>query len=301
MNSAKHTRDHPIICYTLAGLSLLTALMYAGTLWYRAKNEADLALFGQVNKKKYYSKADTEKPLEPGEEISNIQNIISSGDDSSLETRVQTPEITLLENNVAIANPTPIPVVVQLVWQNPNTNDPTFANDGDETLLARMLYGEVAARSLTEMYAVGHVALTRVQRHIRGNTLREVILAQGQFSAFNNLENPTQPNIMQPIRNSVDRATGGTIPNAYDVRIWNRCLTAARAVLNGTARNPAPNADHYEHVDTSRESVNGRRWLTDGNLEPDWALEYEPVNAGIPAEDTALIQLFNSRGPRRNQ
>ena len=296
MNSAKHTRDHPIICYTLAGLSLLTALMYAGTLWYRAKNEADLALFGQVNKKKYYSKADTEKPLEPGEEISNIQNIISSGDDSSLETRVQTPEITLLENNVAIANPTPIPVVVQLVWQNPNTNDPTFANDGDETLLARVLYGEVAARSLEEKYAVAHVALTRAQRHIRGDTLREVLLALRQFSCFNNPENE-----MHPIRTVIDYVTGNEILNADDVRVWNRCLTAARAVINGTARNPAPNADHYEHVDTTQEQINGRRVLTDGNLEPDWALEYEPVNAGIPAEDTALIQLFNSRGPRRNQ
>lgn len=300
MISSQSTRDHPAAYYAIAGFTLLNAAMLASIFSYKAKNnQYEITKVSQTTisaplliKRKETSAKDvvgTGDILSTVQTMNSLETLVQTSPDSQLSLPEQ--DIHLPEINVATANPTP--AVVQPAWQNPNTNDPTFTSDNDETLLARMLYGEVAGRSLNEMYAVAYVALTRVERHIRGNTLREVILAPAQFSAFNNLEQ-----VMHPIRDDTDPTTRETIPNTYDVRVWNRCLTTARAVLDSTAINPAPNSDHYIHVDTTQEPVGGRRVLTDGNLEPDWALEYEPVNAGIETEGTALIQFFNSQGQR---
>ena len=116
--------------------------------------------------------------------------------------------------------------------EEPEYKTKNFANDSDEVILARMLFGE--ARNCTELekVAVAYTTLNRIDdgKKWNGETLREVILCPKQYSCFNE-NNPNRKELMNPEK--------------YDKSSFEDCLRIARGVLEGKYQDPTNGATHY--------------------------------------------------------
>ncbi len=279
MNPLKQ-KTHPAVYATITGLALLNMTMVGGIAHFRKKNVLH--------------------------NISQGQNLatpatFSTKLDYTLESKIDAP--VFQEDFSAPDVPPPMPntaiadyadsAIPPSVWQNPNTTDETFAGDTNYTLLARLLFGEVAQRSQQEQYAVGRVVLNRIGRSTRWPDLRSVILAERQFSCFN----PSQRAIvMHPIREEID-GSAATILNTYDQIIWDRCLSNAHDIIDRNPNVTQHLADHYIHVETTPDEK-GEIKLSDGNDLPDWADESRRVNLNIPAQEGVEIRLYQLRQTR---
>jgi N-acetylmuramoyl-L-alanine amidase len=130
------------------------------------------------------------------------------------------------------------------------TND--FSTDSDTVLLARLLFGETRGELKTDGVAVAYTAISRARDDdpSNGNTLREAILADYQYSTFNK----NDPNY-EKVKN----------PEKYDVTSWNECLNLAQGILSGKYSDPTNGATNYYLLEGMSKDRNGNR------KEPSWA------------------------------
>ncbi len=140
-----------------------------------------------------------------------------------------------------------------------------FANDSDEVLLARLLYGEARGASREVKYAIANVVLNRAERPCWwGRNLREVILAPRQFSCFNP-DDVNRHKLADPLR--------------YERReVWQECYAVAHEVLSTERRDTTRGATHYFD-----SSIATPRWAR--NLQP--TLE-------LPAGNGRIARFYNT-------
>ena len=157
--------------------------------------------------------------------------------------RAQTPntyEQVIFVDETPVQQPrTPAPQPQPIQQARPNYRTTNFANDSDEVLLARMLFGEARNCSDSEKAAIGYVALNRVQRGRYGNGLRGVILRRNQFSCFN-ANDPNRERLMDPMR--------------YEHAAFENCLGIARGVLSGNETDNTQGATHYFNPNSASPS-----------------------------------------------
>src|SRR3989344_3557096 len=96
--------------------------------------------------------------------------------------------------------------------------DSDFSQDSDETLLARMLFGEARSCSLQEKIHIAYTAINRTRdgKKWNGENLREVILCPKQYSCFNDGD-PNLPKLRDPLK--------------CDKEQWKECLQVASFVI----------------------------------------------------------------------
>ena len=113
-----------------------------------------------------------------------------------------------------------------------NYKTSSFSTDNDETLLARMIFGEARGESYTEKVAVGFTAVNRANdgKRWNGETVRESILAPYQYSCFNS-NDENRDKLMDP--------------QIYDASAFYNCLDVARDILSGNVEDPTNGATHY--------------------------------------------------------
>jgi len=87
----------------------------------------------------------------------------------------------------------------------------------DESILARMLFGEGRNVSISERITMGFTPINRF-KDSRANSLAEVILASKQYSCFN----PEDPNLKKVLD-----------PKKYDSEAWEKSLKISKGVLDG--------------------------------------------------------------------
>lgn len=123
------------------------------------------------------------------------------------------------------------------------TSDPTFSEDSDEVLLARMLFGEARSCSDLEKVAIGYTAVNRVNDSAKrfGRSLKEVILAKGQYSCFNKSK-----------ENKKNRAKLMN-PESYESEVFRNCLSIAQGLLKRNYKDPA-GANHYHEANIEQPS-----------------------------------------------
>lgn len=118
----------------------------------------------------------------------------------------------------------------------PTVDDPewtgNFDDDTEQMILARAIFGE--GRSLPEKgrIAIGWVVKNRVEDSRWGDTYSSVILAKGQFSAFNE-DDPNLPFIKNPFMEE------------DQIDDWKECYEIAGKVMNGDVEDPTDGANHY--------------------------------------------------------
>jgi len=136
-----------------------------------------------------------------------------------------------------------------------------FSGDSEKTLLARMIFGE--ARNLLndedylEPVMIGFTAVNRAEKKIKGNSLREVILAPEQYSCFNKSDIN-----LERLKN----------PEKYDPVSWKKCLTVSRRILEKGEELKHLNYEqtHY-HV---REMEKYPKWAKNPKMKKVWVPDY---------------------------
>ena len=119
-----------------------------------------------------------------------------------------------------------------------NYETTNFAEDSDEVLLARMLFGEARNCTDLEKIAVAYTAINRANdgKKWNGTNLKEVLLKKWQYSCFNE-NDPNREKLMDP--------------QVYDSESWDDCLKIAREVLAGKYKDITNGATHYHTLNTS--------------------------------------------------
>ncbi len=107
-----------------------------------------------------------------------------------------------------------------------------FSQDNDESLLARMIFGEARNCSEIERTAVGYSAINRVNdgKRWNGETINEVLLKDKQYSCFNK-NDPNREKMLDP--------------ESYDSNSFYECLEIAGDILSGELEDPTNGATHY--------------------------------------------------------
>jgi len=107
-----------------------------------------------------------------------------------------------------------------------------FRNDRDEVLFARLIYGEARGESIEVKRAIADSVLNRAKkRKWFGDTLREIILKQKQYSCFNE-DDVNLKLIKDPLKYE-------------NARVWNECLSVARETLRKDNADQSNGATHY--------------------------------------------------------
>lgn len=136
----------------------------------------------------------------------------------------------------------------------PVTRPGTPAGDfGDRELLARTLQAEAGGESFEGMLATGAVMANRVKAKGYGDTFREVILAPGQFSAWN-------------LATGYAGGEGGI--NMDTIKPSKKAYEIADMILSGEYDSPVGNATHYYNPDVATPKWGkeaGGDWTTIGN------------------------------------
>ena len=138
------------------------------------------------------------------------------------------------------------------------TND--LSKDSEEVLLARLIYGE--ARNLfkldenhLEPKMIGLTATNRVKKKIRGDNLKEVILARKQYSCFNK-KNANLKKLKNPER--------------YDSKAWKKSLITSRRILEGKFTHLDYGQDHY-HKKNMEEYP---KWTKNTRMKKIWVPDF---------------------------
>lgn len=122
----------------------------------------------------------------------------------------------------------------------PTVNDPEwtgdFADDPDQIILARALFGEIRDISFSDeaRIAVGWSIRNRVEDSRWANTYQGVITKPEQYSAFN-LDDPNRKYVENPL------FTG----NEIDFRAWQKAYEIAGTTINNQVEDPTTGANHY--------------------------------------------------------
>lgn len=131
--------------------------------------------------------------------------------------------------------PAPISALIQDQVVAPPRPTPAMAFDEEDVhLLAATAWGEARSEGEEGMRAVAHVMVNRVGDRF-GDTLKSVILAPKQFSAWN-IGDPNRPLVQHPER----YATGGE-----NLTTWQTAQQVAREVLSGQSVDPTGGALFY--------------------------------------------------------
>lgn len=118
----------------------------------------------------------------------------------------------------------------------PNVDDPewtgNFDDDTEQILFARAIFGEARQADFSDQLriAVGWSIKNRISSPQWGNTYHEVILEDGQYSAFNK-DDPNWPFVKDPLSGDHDA--------------WQNCYKIAGQVMNGELDDPTDGANHY--------------------------------------------------------
>ena len=108
-----------------------------------------------------------------------------------------------------------------------------FADDSQEILLARLIFGEAEDQSKeTKMWIAGSI-LNRAKAQAWPNTIWEVILQPGQYDPFKP-EDPNFPKITDPLNNTSEKRKES----------WYESYQVARDIISGTIANPTE-ATHF--------------------------------------------------------
>jgi spore germination cell wall hydrolase CwlJ-like protein len=141
----------------------------------------------------------------------------------------------------------------ELAKRIPTEDDPEwtgdFANDSEQMILARAIFGE--ARSLPEKgrIAVGWSIKNRVIDSRWSDTYQEVILQPKQYSAFGE-QDPNLVYIKNPLLDKTQ---------AQD---WYDCYDIAGKIINGKVDDPTDGANHY-----FSNFINSPNWTKQKNAE----------------------------------
>jgi len=128
--------------------------------------------------------------------------------------------------------------------RTPTVDDPqwtgNFADDTEEMILARLVFGEARNQSVEAMKGVAWVVKNRLManRSDWGNTYHLVILPPDQFSAMNP-EDDNFPILIDPL-NTESQVTKDAWKKAYEV---------AREVINGSVDDPTEGALFFHSAD----------------------------------------------------
>lgn len=122
--------------------------------------------------------------------------------------------------------------LVALISAGTALGEDDFAKDNDETLLARMIYGEARGEELEERIAVGYTAVNRANDGVKwnGTDIRSVVLKPKQYSCFNE-DDVNREKLLNPEKD--------------DAKTWEECLDVAEGILNGKYEDPTQGATHY--------------------------------------------------------
>lgn len=135
---------------------------------------------------------------------------------------------------------------------------PIQASLEDRELLARTLMAEAGAEGYDGILAAGAVINNRLNHKSWGNTLRDVIMAPGQFSAWN----------------SVTGYAGGQGGlNMDKIRPTQEVYQATDALLSGQYNDPTGGATHYYNparADPAWGQRGGGNWQRIGNHVFGW-------------------------------
>lgn len=144
-------------------------------------------------------------------------------------------------------NPEVEEIIVKLegLKRIPTVDDPKwtgdFADDPEEILLARLVFGEARNQPQEAKIWVAWSIINRIGAKAWPDTLYEVILQPGQYDPFK----PTDPNysiIIDPLNGA----------DAQTVDAWKECYEIARVVVNKETENPT-SATHFHGIGISRE------------------------------------------------
>lgn len=145
------------------------------------------------------------------------------------------------------SQPNRIPTVDNPKW----TKD--FADDPDQIILARALFGEARSISVPDeaRIAIGWVIKNRVESLKWPNTYWEVITTPYQFSCFNK-NDPNRSFVENPLHKD----------NPLDKNAWEHAYKIAGEIMNGQEVDPAQGANHY---------------YDDSIGTPPWAKDHKPT------------------------
>jgi spore germination cell wall hydrolase CwlJ-like protein/cell wall-associated NlpC family hydrolase len=127
-----------------------------------------------------------------------------------------------------------------------------FADDTDQMILARAIFGEARGEEKDGKIAVGWVIKNRVDNpRWWGRTYHEVILKYDerssihQFTCFDENDPKNEPNL-KLVRDPLNDKNSDTVKNN-----WYESYDVAGGILNNHVDDPTDNADHYYNPDTS--------------------------------------------------
>lgn len=137
----------------------------------------------------------------------------------------------------------------------PQKNPKFFAKDFPDTperdLLALTIQAEAGGEGYEGMLAVGSVIDNRRKTGKFGETFKDVVLAPGQFSAWNSL---------------TGYAGGEQGQNMAAIQPSEEAYQAADAILSGAYESPVGSATHYFNPNVSNPKwAKGAEWATLGN------------------------------------
>lgn len=122
------------------------------------------------------------------------------------------------------------------VKRTPAENDPEwtgdFADDSEQMILARAIFGEARGMLEKGRIAVGWSIKNRVIDSRWGDTYHEVILQSQQYSAFNDNDKN-----LKFIKNPFFDKT--------QAQAWYECYTIAGEIINGSVDDPTDGSNHY--------------------------------------------------------
>lgn len=123
--------------------------------------------------------------------------------------------------------PIRLPTVDNPAW----TGD--FADDSEEILLARAIYGEAGGETQDAKIAVGWAIRNRLESKKWGKTYHEVILAKDQYDSFWN------KNTYDKIRDPKNQS------DPVEISAWNSSCEASSKVRSGEINDPTNGANHF--------------------------------------------------------
>lgn len=122
----------------------------------------------------------------------------------------------------------------------PTVDDPewtgNFADDTEEMLLARAIYGEAGGESKQAKIAVGWTIRNRVEdsRNRWGKTYHEVILQPFQYEPFND-----------PKSRAFKKITNPQVDDEIEEKAWRESFEAATEVIHNKVPDPTNGANHF--------------------------------------------------------
>lgn len=138
-----------------------------------------------------------------------------------------------------------------------------FSKDSESVLLARMIFGEARGCSYLERVAVGYTAINRAKdgKKWNGETVKEAILKQKQYSCFNE-DDKNREKLIDPEKE--------------DAKSFYECLEVSRRILSGKEKDPTNGATHYFNPNI---------------VLPDWAKKLEKIGK-IKINDKFSVHEF---------